>query len=143
MQNLLLVAFILNISISFGQKAKPDKLDNIVCILPVECITILNNKPPKPFKATSLYSGRVIIQAKLDTLTMTLTEHKFIFANLYSKTEPDKKIRLSPGEQFGGIKYLKMILPDLIKYLRYLKFKMVNRSGCLMSTRWDFPVTIK
>ena len=80
---LLLFSFFI-IPDTFGQRTKNNS-DTAIRTLFSDCVTILNGKPIKPFKTYDLYWGRVIIQAKLDTLTMKLTRHKFIFADLYSK----------------------------------------------------------
>jgi hypothetical protein len=141
MRPFLLSFSLLIILDTFGQRTKI--IGTADCISFSDCVTILNDKPIKPFKAPDLYLGRVIIQAKLDTFKMKLTEHKFIFADLYSKVDKMKKIELRPNQQSGDIKYLDKILPDLIKHLRYLKFKIISHKDCNMTTSWNFPIILK
>ena len=143
MQLLLFFISFLFATATFGQKKTFDNTDSIICTLPVNCVIIVNDNPIKPFISAGYYSGKVIIQAQLDTLTMKLVRHKIIYSDLHSKLDPNKKIEVRLDEQSGDIKYLDTIFPDLIKHLRYLKFKIVGHNDCVMTTAWKFPITIK
>ena len=139
---LFLISFLFTAA-TFGQKETFDNTDSIVCTLPVYCVTIVNDKPIKPFRSAGNYLGKVIIQAQIDTSTMKLIRHKIIYADLHSKTDPNKKIQVRLNDHSGDIKYFDMMFPDLIKHLQYLKFKIVGHNNCVMTTTWKFPITIK
>jgi len=143
MQLLLFLISFLFTTATFGQKKTFDNPDSIICTLPLNCVTIINDKPIKPFISAGNYLGKVILQAQLDTLTMKLIRHKIIYADLHSKTDPNKKIEVRLNDRSGDIKYLDKMFPDLIKHLQYLKFKIVEHSNCVMTTSWNFPITIK
>lgn len=74
---------------------------------------------------------------------MRLTGHKLFFADLYSKTDANKRIELRLNHHSGDIEYLDVLLPELIKQLNYLKFKIIGHEDCIMTTAWRFPITIK
>ena len=66
-----------------------------------------------------------------------------VFRMMRVHTDPNKKIELRPDEEFGDIKYLAVLLPDLVQHLSYLKLKIIKDNGCTMATSWKFPITIK
>jgi hypothetical protein len=143
MRLLLLVTLFGFTTTTFGQNTTLDNSDSVICTLPVSCVTLANEKPIKPFISDGNYLGKVIIQAQLDTLTMKLVRHKIVYADLYSKIDPNKKIEVRLSDQLGDKKYLNNIFPELIKHLEYLKFKIVAHKDCNMTTSWNFPITIK
>jgi len=127
----------------FGQRTNSDSTNRADCTLPVSCLTILNDRPIKPFITSGEYSGKVIIQAQLDTVKMKLVGHKIIYADLLSKLDRNKHIEVRLDERSGDTKYLDTILPDLIKHLKYVKFKKVGHNNCIMTASWKFPITIE
>jgi len=142
MRLLISLLFIFFIIVAFGQKIDSNNKGTPDCILPVNCLTILNDKSIKPFITSGEYLGKLIIQARLDTVTMKLVGHKIIYADLHSKLDQNKKIEVRLDEHSGDIKYLDTILPDLIKHVKYLKFKIVGHDNCIMTTSWKLPITI-
>lgn len=143
MRLLLFVILFWFTTTTFGQNTTLANTDSVICTLPVSCVTIVNEKPIKPFISEENYLGKVIIQAQLDTLTMKLVKYKIVYADLYLKADPNKKIEVRLNDQSGDTKYLNNIFPELIKHLEYLKFKIVEHKDCNMTTFWNFPITIK
>lgn len=112
---LLLILFLLT-SALFGQGTTFDSMNKPVCTLSVNCVTISDDKPIRPFISAGYYLGKIIIQAQLDTLTMKLIRHKIIYADLHSKFDSNEQIKVRLDEQSGNTKYLDTILPDLINH---------------------------
>ena len=139
----ILLTLSLCVSTSFGQKPDVDKNDNSIYPHLPNCVNIINDKPIKAFLTNDIYIGKVVIEARLDTATMTLKEHKFVFVNLHSIANPGKKIQLRQNNQNVDIKYLDSLLPELVGHLKYLKFKITLTEDCILSTYLKFPITIK
>ena len=143
MRLFLFLVFCSVISLAFGQKANFSSNKTIVYGIPVNCLTIIPDKPIKTFHTSGEYVGKVAIQAQWDTLTMKLIKHKIIFANLHSKLNPSKQIVIRLNKKSGDTKYLDTILPDLIQHLKYLKFEIAEHGNCVITTIWTFPITVK
>ena len=137
---LFLFAFL--VTDAFGQQTKSNVGSTPACVLPLSCVTIVGNQPIKPFKTSGRYIGHVIIVATLDSFSMQLINHKLVFADLYLKTDTTKRIEMRLGNQSGNIKYLDTLLPNLVNHLKYVKFRLNKQKGCIMTTAWNFPITV-
>jgi len=137
-----LLTLSLYVTTSFGQNPAINNNDDTVCTISANCLTIIKDKQIKPFITNGNYIGKVVIQARLDTMTMMLKEHKFVFVDLHSRVNPGKKIQTGPNNQVADIQYLDSLLPKLVTHLKYLKFNMVLTKECIISTYKKFPITI-
>ena len=138
--HLLLFTFI--VTHVLGQQTKSNIGSTPVCVLPLSCMTIVGNQPIKPFKTSGSYVGHVIVVATLDTFTMQLIKHKLVFADLHLKTDATKRIEMRLDNQSGDVKYLDTLLPDLVSHLKYVKFSLDKRKGCVMTTALNFLITV-
>ena len=135
MRLFFLVVTFLDLSVAYCQ-SRPD------CVLPLNCVTLLNDGSIKSLKSKTQFVGKIIVQASLDTTSLTLTNLKIIYGDLYSKKNPEYKIQYRYSDMKGNSLYFDNFLPEIKKHLTYLKFKIVGQN-CIMPTDWKFPITLR
>lgn len=106
------------------------------------CITAANENSKKVLHLKGRYEGIILVKATVDTLQLSLKEHKIIYANLVAKANTKDKIELRTDSASGDTAYLSKIMPVVKRHLSYLKFKIDRQPDCIMSTWWTSSVKI-
>ena len=113
------------------------------CVLPLNCVSLLNDGPIRSLKSNSQFVGKIVVQASLDTTNLCVTNIKIIYGDLYSRNNPEDKFPFRYSEVQTDSTYIDNLLPVIEKHLSYLKFKIERQNGCIMNTNWKFPITLK
>jgi len=129
--------------ISFGAYAQEiDSNSTIIDPIETPCYTLLPDKPIKIFKDSSDYIGKVIFEAKIDTINNTLTDYKIVFAKLTKRNNPKDSIEIRLDSKVGNYRYFKILKPRLIKHLDYIKIIKTNNENCV-NNGYYIPITIE
>ena len=96
----------------------------------------------RPYKKDTLYKGRVIFKAQVDTHNLILFNYELLFAKLYSKTNEKDSIEIRLNQKTGNVSHLEQLLPKLIQHLSYIRLSPTGEKQCYTSYFY-IPVRIE
>jgi len=110
---------------------------------PFPCFYLEPDEPIKIFNHDIGYTGKIVIEATVDTLSLTLYDYRIVFANLYAINKPYDTIYIRSDLNYGNIAYIDSIKEKFIKHISYIKLVRSNMPNCVFSNKCVFPIKIK
>lgn len=94
------------------------------------CYTLVQKGRIDTFYYNSDYKGKVLFEAKCDTVNMCLTDYKLVFAKLRSDKNPIDSIEVRLNNRYGNCALIDSLIPGLIKHISYLNIEKTNFRNC-------------
>ena len=140
----IIFAFFLLVA-SYGKNGFAQSTDSLTTIVdPIEtsCYQIFPDNPIKHYDKDSEYVGKIIFTAKVNEVTLSLTDFKIVFASLHSRHNLKDTIEFRPNYTTGNQNYLNKISPKLVEHLNYIKLRKVILDNCSQTERFYLPLII-
>jgi hypothetical protein len=108
--------------------------DNETIIDPVfyECYKLIDTARIEPIKLDGFYSGKAMLQAKVDTLTDTLKDFSIVFAKLYSSKDTKDSIEIRYLKKYGNYTFLDEHIDEIVPIIAQKRIIRTNLENCIV-----------
>jgi hypothetical protein len=141
--NILVFSFLQGVfSFAYSQIVN-DTINREIFGDPMPCFYLDPDEPIRTFDLDIGYNGKIVIEALVDTTSLTLYNYKIVFANLYSTNITQDTVIIRNDYKSGNFDYIESIKEKFIHHISYIKLIRIKESNCVYPSKCISPIKIK